>query len=154
MGAIMTKKSAGTIALGLSVLMGSQAHAQFKNDEHAVKYRQGALATMGVHFARLGAMANGKMPFDAAVAKNDAQVVEVLSALPWMGFTEGSEGLSKSAKPEIWLEMDKFKQKAVALQDNAKALNVAAQTGDLAKIKMAFGTTAKSCKACHDAYKE
>jgi cytochrome c556 len=148
------KKQAFAIALGLSLLLGSQAHAQFKNDEHAVKYRQGAFATMGVHFSRLGAMANGKLPFDADVAKNDARIVEVLSALPWMGFTEGSDGISKSAKPEIWLEMDKFKQKAVALQDNAKALSAAAQTGDLVKIKAAFGSTAKSCKACHDAYKD
>jgi cytochrome c556 len=98
-------------------------------------------------------MANGKMAFDAATAKRDAEVVAVLSTLPWMGFTEGSEGISDKAKPEIWMETDKFKAKAQTLQERTTALATAAQTGDLDRIKAAFGATAKSCKACHDAYK-
>jgi cytochrome c556 len=141
------------IALVLAATLSAPALAQFKNDEHAVKYRQGAFATMAVHFGRLGAMANGKMAFDAATAKRDAEVVAVLSTLPWMGFTEGSEGISDKAKPEIWMETDKFKAKAQTLQERATALAAAAQTGDLDRIKAAFGATAKSCKACHDAYK-
>ena len=148
------KQRAWALIVGMGLLLGGHAHAQFKNDEHAVKYRRGALTTMGVHFGRLGAMVSGKMPWDADVIKHDAKVVEVLSALPWMGFTEGSDGLSDAAKPEIWMEMDKFKQKAEALQVNTKALDAAAQSGDLAKIKAAFGATAKSCKACHDVYRQ
>ena len=141
------------ITLAVATTLAAPAFAQFKNDEHAVKYRQAAFTTMAVHFGRIGAMANGKIKFDAPTAKRDAEVVAVLSTLPWMGFTEGSEGKSDKAKPEIWMEMDKFKAKAQAMQDKAAALSVAAQTGDLDRIKSAFGATAQSCKACHDAYK-
>lgn len=141
------------IALALAATLATPAFAQFKNDEHAVKYRQGAFSTMAVHFGRIGAMANGKLKFDAAIAKRDAEIVAVLSTLPWMGFTEGSEGISDKAKPEIWMEMDKFKAKAQTMQEKTAALAAAAQSGDIDRIKAAFGSTAQSCKACHDAYK-
>lgn len=141
------------VALAIAATLSAPASAQFKNDEHAVKYRQSAFTAMGVHFGRIGAMANGKMAFDAATAKRDAQAVALLSTLPWMGFTEGYEGISDKAKPEIWMEMNKFKDKAQAMQEKTAALSVAAQSGDLDRIKAAFGATAKSCKACHDAYK-
>lgn len=144
-------KWVGVLALSLGL---SQAGwAQFKNDEEAVKYRQGVFTAMKVHFGRLGAMVQGKMDFNADLAKRDAQIVAMLSSMPWMGFTEGSEGISKNAKPEIWLEMDKVKQGAAALQEKAAALSTAAQSGDLDKIKAAFGATGKTCKACHDSYK-
>lgn len=59
------------------------ASAQFAKPEDAVKYRQSALAVMGAHFARIGAMANGRVPFDAKVAADNAELVATLSKLPW-----------------------------------------------------------------------
>ena len=44
------------------------ASAQFAKAEDAIKYRQSALFVMGQHFGRIGAMANGKVPFDAKAA--------------------------------------------------------------------------------------
>jgi len=96
----------------------------------------------------------GKQPFDVDMAKRDAELVAMLSTMPWIAFSEESDGVSPDARPEIWLEMDKFKDKASSLQVQTKALREAAQTGDLDKIKAAFSKTAQSCKACHDAYKE
>lgn len=45
--------------------MAAPASAQFAKPEDAIKYRQSALFVMGQHFGRIGAMANGKVPFDA-----------------------------------------------------------------------------------------
>ena len=42
--------------------------AQFAKAEDAVAYRQGAYRVLAHHFGSLGAMANDKMPFDAARA--------------------------------------------------------------------------------------
>lgn len=138
----------------VTALLSQGAWAQFKNDEEAVKYRQGAFLAMKIHFGRLGAMVQGKQPFDAEMAKRDAQLVATLSTMPWLGFTEGSEGLSKHAKAEIWMETQKFQDGARALQDKTAALATAAQSGDLDRIKAAFGATGKTCKACHDAFKQ
>jgi cytochrome c556 len=45
--------------------MSAPASAQFAKPEDAIKYRQSALFVMGQHFGRVGAMANGRVPFDA-----------------------------------------------------------------------------------------
>ena len=150
----MMKVSAVISSLALTVAFSALAMAQFKNSEHEVEYRQGVFTAMGVHFGRLGAMVRGKQPFDVDMAKRDAELVAMLSTMPWIAFSEESDGVSPDARPEIWLEMDKFKDKASSLQVQTKALREAAQTGDLDKIKAAFSKTAQSCKACHDAYKE
>lgn len=48
-------------ALGTS----SMASAQFAKPEDAIKYRKNALFVMQQHYARVGAMAAGRVPFDA-----------------------------------------------------------------------------------------
>lgn len=85
-------------AVALSAL---PAAAQFQKTEDAVKYRQGAFQVMGQHFGRLGAMANGRVPFDAKVAQENAAVVDALAKLPWAAFGPGTDGHQTKAKPEI-----------------------------------------------------
>ena len=127
------------------------ASAQFAKAEDAIKYRQSALFVMGQHFGRIGAMVNGKVPFDAKAAAEDAGVVEELARLPWAGFAAGTEG--GKAKPEIWKEQAKFKEHSDKLQAESVKLVAAAKTGNLDTLKASFGATAGTCKACHDAYR-
>lgn len=129
------------------------AQAQFQKPEDAVKYRQSALSVMGTHFSRIGAMANGRVPFDAAAAQQNAAIVLTLSKLPWAGFTPDTEKIETKAKPALWREMDKVKTGADRLMASTVALDAAARTGNLDELKRAFGETAAACKACHDAYR-
>ncbi len=128
------------------------AAAQFAKPEDAIKYRQSALRVMGTHFARIGAMVNGRVPFDAAAAQQNADITTMMSTLPWQGFAAGTEG--GKAKPEIWKESAKFKELSDDMGKKKLALNAAAKTGNLDNVKTAFGATGASCKACHDAFQE
>jgi hypothetical protein len=49
------------------------AAAQFRNADAAIKYRQGAMSIQGNHLARVFAMANGQVPFDAKVAQENSE---------------------------------------------------------------------------------
>jgi len=129
------------------------AMAQFQKPEDAVKYRQNAFFVMSQHFGRLGAMANGKMPFDAKVAADNAAIVETMSKLPWAGFAPGTETIKSNAKPEMWTEKAKFDQGAEKMRGEVTKLAAAAKMGNLDALKAAFGDTAATCKACHDSYK-
>ena len=130
------------------------ASAQFAKPEDAIKYRQSALSVLGTHFSRLGAMANGKIPFDAKSAQESAEVVAFMSKLPWAGFGPGSEkGAPNKAKDDIWLEPEKFKEHADKLVAESAKLAAATKTGTLEGMKAAFGATANTCKSCHDAYR-
>ncbi|MFT3812983.1 MAG: cytochrome c [Acidovorax sp.] len=139
-----------TLAAAVATLA-APAQAQFAKSEDAIKYRQSALFVMGQHFGRLGAMANGKIPFDAKAAQDNADVVVAMAKLPWAGFGPGTEG--GKAKPEIWKEQAKFKDHADKMQAETVKLAAAAKTGSLDNLKKAFGDTASSCKACHDSYR-
>jgi cytochrome c556 len=128
------------------------AAAQFAKPEDAIKYRQSALTVMGTHFGRIGAMVNGKAPFDAATAQQSAEIATLMSTQPWQGFGAGTEG--GKAKPEIWKENAKFKEYSEDMGKKMIALNAAAKTGNLDTIKTAFGATGGSCKTCHDAFRD
>ena len=110
------------------------------------------MTVMANHFGRIGAMVNGRVPFDAATVQANADVVATLSKLPFTGFIDGTSTGDTKAKPEIWTEPAKFKAAQTKMQDEVVNLNTAAKTGNLGQIKAAFGETGKSCKACHDAY--
>lgn len=148
------KKSFRLILAATLVAGALPAMAQFQKPEDAAKYRQGSFTVMAAHFGRLGAMASGKAPFDAKAAQDNAAVVEFMSKLPWAGFTPDTQHLKTKVKPETWTEKAKFDQGAEKMVAEVAKLNAAAKTGNLDNLKAAFGETAKTCKACHDAYRE
>ena len=92
------KKLSHAVLAAAALVAAVPAMAQFQKPEDAVKYRQSSFYVMGQHFGRLGAMANGKVPFDAKAAAENAAVVETLSKLPWAGFAPGTEAIKSNAK--------------------------------------------------------
>jgi cytochrome c556 len=129
------------------------ALAQFAKPEDAIKYRKSALFVMSQHFGRVGAMANGKAPFDPKAAADNAAIAESMSKLPWAAFGEGTDLGDTKAKPEIWKEQAKFKEKAEKMQAEMSKLAAAAKTGNLETIKTAVNATGGACKSCHDDYR-
>ena len=130
------------------------AAAQFAKPEDAVKYRKGAFTVMAAHFGRVAAMANGRVPFDAKVAADNAEIATMMSKLPYAGFVDGSDKGDTRAKPEIWSERDKFNAAATKMQDEMVKFNAVAKAGDLAALKAAAGNVGQACKACHDNYRK
>ena len=130
------------------------AYAQFAKAEDAIKYRQSALFVIGQHFTRLAGMAQGKIPFDAKAAADNAAVVESMSKLPWAGFGEGTnQGGNTKAKPEVWSDNAKFKEAADKMMAEVVKLNTAAKTGKLDDLKSAVSATGGTCKNCHDNFR-
>lgn len=148
-------KAIALFALAAAALsLSAPASAQFAKPEDAIKYRQSALFVMGQHFSRIGAMANGRAPFDAKAAQENAEVVASMARLPWAGFGPGTDkGAPTKALPEIWTEQAKFREHADKLEAESVKLAAAARTGSLDNLKAAFGSAAGSCKACHDNYR-
>jgi cytochrome c556 len=130
------------------------ASAQFAKPEDAVKYRQSALFVMSTHFGRIGAMANGRVPYDAAAAVQNAEIVAEMSKLPWAGFGPGTDKVTpQRAKPEVWTEQAKFKEHNEKLVGETARLLAAAKTNSLDNLKVAFSSTANTCKGCHDNFR-
>lgn len=128
------------------------ASAQFAKPEDAIKYRQSAFSLMAAHFGRIGAMVNGRIPYDAKAAADNAALVVTLSKLPGAAFPVGSEsGGNTRAKAEIWKDTAKFQ--AAYEKMVAEIAKLPAAAGDAGALKTAFGGAAATCKACHDDFR-
>ena len=146
------------LVIGLSAVVGLgcalPAAAQFQKPEDAVKYRKAAFTVMATHFGRIGAMAQGKVPFDGAAAAANAEIVATMSKLPFAGFVEGTAGTEKGTpKANVWTEKAKFDAGAKKMQEEVAKLAAAAKANNLDQLKAAFGPAANTCKACHDDFR-
>lgn len=150
----MNRSLSSILIAAATLVTALPAAAQFAKPEDAIKYRKGAFTVMAAHFGRVAGMAQGKIPFDAKVAAQNAEVATVMSTLPFAAFGPGTDKGETRAKPEIWAEMDKFNAGAKKMQDEMAKLNVAAKSGNLDAIKAAAGEVGKTCKGCHDEYRK
>ena len=142
---------AATVA---SLVTALPASAQFQKPEDAVKYRKSAFTVMANHFGRIGAMAQGRVPFDANVAAANADIVVTMSKLPYAGFVEGTGGPEKGApNAKVWSDRAGFDAAAKKMQDEVVKLAAAARSNNLDAMKAAFGSAGGACKACHDDYR-
>ena len=141
-----------TAATLVSALWVSSAQAQFAKPEDAIKYRQSAFQLISSHFGRMQPVVKGQTPYDAAAIKANVELLKTLSTLPWAAFVEGSQATS-SSKPEVWADAAGFKAAQVKFEGAVEKLSVAANSGDLERVRTAFGDVGASCKACHDSYR-
>ena len=139
-----------TLAAATCAAYGVPASAQFAKSEDAIKYRQSVMFIQSQHVSRLGAMASGRVPFDASAATANAQVLAEISKLPWAAFAPGTEG--GKAKPEIWKEQAKFKELGDKLMAETGRLPAAA--GSLETLKSAMASVGGTCKSCHDTFRK
>jgi len=130
------------------------AAAQFAKPEDAVKYRKAAFTVMAAHFGRVGAMVQGRVPFDAAAAQANLEVANTMAKLPFTAFGPGTDAGDTRAKPNIWSDNAKFTAAANKMVEEMGKLNTAAKSGNLDQIKAAFGPVGGTCKACHDDFRK
>lgn len=149
-------KTFATLALAAATALAAMPAAaqSFQKPEDAIKYRRGAMTVLAAHFGALGAMANGRAPYDASAAARHADAIQLVSTLPWAGFVPGSDKGDTRAKPEIWTEQAKFQEGQQRLQTEMGRLTAAAKTGNLDSLKAAWGPNSGSCKACHDNFRK
>jgi cytochrome c556 len=148
-------KFAAILVAAAAFTLAVPASAQFAKPEDAVKYRQSVMFVMAQHFGRVGAMANGRAPYDAKAAADNAEIAAEMSRLPWPGFAASTKDITTNtkAKPEIWAEQAKFREHGDKMQAEMQKLATAAKSGSLDTLKAQFGPTAQTCKACHDNYR-
>lgn len=148
------KTTVSAVLVLAAAALSTPAMAQFQKPEDAIKYRKASFTVMAAHFGRIGAMANGRVPFDAKVAADNAAIVETMSKLPWAAFGAGTDKGDTRALPVVWSEAGKFKEGADKMQAEVAKLAAAARTGNLDSVKAAFGAAGQTCKACHDDFRK
>ena len=130
------------------------AQAQQTKGEAAVDYRQSVYTVLAWNFGPMGAMAQGKVPYNAAEFAKRADRVALLAPFLTEAFPAESQGVTRSKlKAEAWANRADFDAKLRDLIDRSANLAAVAKGGDFEKSKAAFFDTANACKACHEKFR-
>lgn len=141
----------GIVALGLTVAQGALAQAK---PEVLVKQRQAAMTLQGKYFGPMAAMAQGKIPYNAAVVQRNAGFLDNLSRMAWDGFDASTRGEKSRALPAIFDNSAGFKEATSRLENEAAKLAALSKSGDEAAVKAQIGAVGKSCGGCHDDFRQ
>lgn len=144
-----------TAALGCTLLaLAPLTHAAGAED--TIKARQAAYRLLAWNTGIIKSNLEGN--YDAKKVQTAADTIAAIAtsnmgALYAPGTETGTGYHPTKVKPEIFTDGEKVGKIAGDFAAAAKALAAAAQGGDQAAVKTAFGDLGASCKACHDSYR-
>ena len=137
--------------LGAGFAQGAYAQAK---PEVLVKQRQAAMTLQGKYFGPMAGMAQGKIPFNAAVVQRNAGFLDNLSRMAWDGFDASTRSEKTKALPAVFDDAAGFKAAAGRLENEANKLVALSRSGDEAAIKAQIGAVGKTCGGCHNDYRQ
>lgn len=148
-------KHIGTLlpAAVIGLVISATATAQAK-PEQMVKQRQAAMTLQGKYFGPLGAMAQGKAPYNAELVRHNAAFLDVLAKMPWDGFAASTKDVKSATLPAAFTDTAKFKDAQDRLQSEISKLVSVSKSGDEAAVKAQLGAVGKSCGGCHENFRE
>ena len=130
------------------------AYAQFAKPEEAIKYRKSVMTLIVQHFKGMGAVVQGKAPYDKDAFAKNAEVLEVLATLPWQATLEpGTDKGDTTLSATVFKKPDEFKKTAKTFENETAKLAQLASAGDLDGSKAQFGVVAESCSSCHKQFR-
>lgn len=144
------------IALAASALVlvssATLAHGSKDPVKAQIEYRQALYKMVGASMGKMGAVMKGKAEYNAETITKAANVMAALAPVANEGFELKSVSEDSEAKAVIWEQKDKFDEKMAAFVTATAKL--AENAGTEEGFKSNFGPVGKSCKGCHDDFKE
>ena len=123
----------------------------------ALEARQGQFKLMGFNIGPLATMAQGRVPYDPAVAKTAADNIATIASLDqsrmWPAGSDNESIEGTRALPSIWADPEDFAAKLEGLRTAASAMQQAAGT-DLNGLRGAVRELGAACSACHENHRE
>lgn len=142
------------LAAGASAALASSSGVAFEKPEDAVRYRNAAFTIIGEHMGRIHGELQASRP-DAKRIRASAEFIGLVASAPWETFAPDTAKVKgSSARPAIWQQRAEFDRRAQSMQEQAARLVVVAKEGDAAALRSQFSALGKTCKACHDDFKQ
>lgn len=145
------------VALVLTSFAGAVLAQQALKPEEMIKTRKAGYGFMAWNMGKIKANLEGtynKEQVSAAANLIAATANSGMGALFGPGTDKAVGGQETRVKPEFFKEQDKVRELALAYIKETNELQKVAATGDAAAVKVQFGKTGESCKACHDKYRK
>lgn len=145
------------IAIAATLLAATAAHAQqAPKPEQLIKWRQSAYQVVAWNAGRVKTNVEGSYNKDEVVRAANAIAAVANSGLPSL-FAPGSETgkgwKDTSVKAALFTDTAGVAAAQAAFGKEANELARVAQGGDVAAVKAQLAALQKTCKACHDDYR-
>lgn len=146
------------LLLGLSVvavprLAAQAADAQAADAQALVAKRQALMKDNGKSLEAIVKVVKGQAPYGPDVVTDAGKVVANSKEIPAL-FPKDSLTPKSRAKPEIWMQWDKFKSDANDLTTQSAKLVEVAKGGDVHAIAAQLQAVGKTCGACHHEFRK
>lgn len=145
------------IFLALAVLLGVViARNRPSADQEAVVYRQALMTVIDGTFDPLLQMQRGRRAYDAALVREHAADLPVLSGMIAEAFardTRAARNVNTAALSFVWIDHAAFLRSAQRLQSAARTLQSAAASADQARVDTAIRSMADECDQCHHGFR-
>lgn len=144
----MTKTTKTTAAATILLLFAGPVLA----NDGAIEHRKAIYQAIGGHMKGMVAVLKGQVPHTENLGPH-AKAIAALSQMVENVFPPDSDFGETRAKMDIWKNQADFKEKISAFQKAAADL-AATDPSDMKAFGSAVGALGKTCKSCHDKYRE
>lgn len=141
------------LALAAATALPAAAETPFATE---IEARQGQFKLLAINVGPLVGMAQGQVPYDAALARQAADNLVAIAGLhEGLLWPEGSDNAAVAgtrALPAIWEDIEDFGTRLAALRSATADLQGVAGDG-LEAVQGAIGPVGAACSSCHQAYR-
>lgn len=161
------RRSLMVVGLAVATIGASQVVAHDFDTAHSasiagdpdvvIAYRKGVMSIIGANAHALSDIAKGNLDREEAFGDH-AGMLAMAGKLTYEAFGQNTHGQGKkektTAKEKVWAEWGEFKKGLDKLNEAASKVAVFAGNGDLASAKGSLEDLFKTCKGCHDDFRE
>ena len=121
--------------------------------QQLVTQRQAVFKKMTKTLEPMGLVARGHKDYVKVEFMEGAQALKDLSSQPWVFFSADGNYPPTKAKPVVWSQAAEFKQATDNYLVTVDKLVEVSGSADLPAISAAVDAVQKSCKSCHDQFR-
>lgn len=147
---MVTKTIKVMVIVSCFIVGAALAHSGVKDKD--VMARMMLMSSMADNMKVVGMMLKKEIPFEQEKAVNAIKEISRLATETPGAFKKNATDPKSEAKPNIWVEFDKFTDISMKLATDADGLAASFQSFE--NLKPALGQLSQSCKNCHTSYRE
>ena len=144
----------GAVAVGaFSVLAVAAADTA---PDNAIKYRKAVMSAVGANMNGVVMIAKGDVEHKDAIEEHARMLAEAAKLSP-AAFRQNTDGKGKektTAKAKVWDDWADFEKGLKVFAEESAKLASLAESGDMDGLRSQIGKVGKTCKSCHDDYRD
>jgi cytochrome c556 len=144
------------LALGTCACIGISVAEEEFDPQPVIEGRQAALRDIGGAFKGISDELKASSPSIPTISHYARQIDDLARQQKfWFPAGTGPEAqIETRAKPQIWQSPEEFRKAQSVFSQQVQKLVKAAESGNVATIQTQWRELGKSCKACHDEFRE